>query len=520
MSRSTRTSSFDDSQADSEPWQFIVLRSQNFGLLRPEKSWRPIVTLEVDGHRTHEIVLGTDGQNPNQRDPMLLREAHLRTELKVGVWHKSQSKSKSKKKRHLVASMSMPLGEVVKRQGNDRQLEIHLSGITAARRKSIAQKQQKCASLIVRLRAPSSASTSISEEGNGSCEEESVGSEAEKSSPESSASEECQSSLPWAEEPPNQLRRRRVKGYCINSDDETSGQSDVDDSTDLCTWESKADEEFEDSIYQENDTMFPQDTIYIQRRPNFISVILPSLLPLSTLNVSDTVSISSTVSIATSVFDTLTYHRELREAQLDSDFDAILGRLVHEWYFIGASLLSVAAVDATVFGFSTDSIFGVDGLAKRTLTISSIAAALGLGIDAWFILLYSGADYHKFQRLALDVYSTFFFFSLTARLPLLCLFVAVASLMVFLMTVAYAAWPLAVLVMCSVAGTLVSLQFLVYGCHKLVLGIAWMVRAWWSVLVWMARRVRGQRREGDGATVAAPPVRGVRGSMTETRETS
>jgi hypothetical protein len=41
-------------------------------MLRPEKSWRPIVTLEVDGQRKHEIVLGVDGQNPNQREISLL----------------------------------------------------------------------------------------------------------------------------------------------------------------------------------------------------------------------------------------------------------------------------------------------------------------------------------------------------------------------------------------------------------------------------------------------------------------
>jgi hypothetical protein len=50
----------------------LVLRSQNFGMLRPEKSWRPIITLEVDGQHKHEVMLGTDGQNPNQRDIMLL----------------------------------------------------------------------------------------------------------------------------------------------------------------------------------------------------------------------------------------------------------------------------------------------------------------------------------------------------------------------------------------------------------------------------------------------------------------
>jgi hypothetical protein len=37
-------------------------------LMRPEKSWRPIVTVEVDNHHAYEIVLGADGQNPNLKD--------------------------------------------------------------------------------------------------------------------------------------------------------------------------------------------------------------------------------------------------------------------------------------------------------------------------------------------------------------------------------------------------------------------------------------------------------------------
>ena len=49
-----------------------VLRSQNMGILRPERSWRPIITLEVDGQHKHEVMLGVDGQNPNQRDTTLL----------------------------------------------------------------------------------------------------------------------------------------------------------------------------------------------------------------------------------------------------------------------------------------------------------------------------------------------------------------------------------------------------------------------------------------------------------------
>jgi hypothetical protein len=49
-------------------------------------------------------------------------------------------------------------------------------------------------------------------------------------------------------------------------------------------------------------------------------------------------SVSSSISLASSTFDTLTFHRELREAQLDSDFDRIIVKLAHEWYYVGASV--------------------------------------------------------------------------------------------------------------------------------------------------------------------------------------
>ena len=40
--------------------------------MRPEKSWRPIVTVEVDKHDLHETVLGVDGQNPNLKETFRL----------------------------------------------------------------------------------------------------------------------------------------------------------------------------------------------------------------------------------------------------------------------------------------------------------------------------------------------------------------------------------------------------------------------------------------------------------------
>ncbi|KAH8985088.1 hypothetical protein EDB92DRAFT_1388039 [Lactarius akahatsu] len=131
--------------------------SLNMGMLRPEKSWRPIITLEVDGQHKHEVMLGVDGQNPNQRDIMLLHHAHHQTQIKLDVWHKSQSKAKSRKRRRLVASASLALGDAIKKQGVEPYVELRLSSIPAARRKSTAQKSQLCASLLVRLRPPQSA---------------------------------------------------------------------------------------------------------------------------------------------------------------------------------------------------------------------------------------------------------------------------------------------------------------------------------------------------------------------------
>lgn len=49
-----------------------VVLLEGLKLLRPEKAWRPIITVEVDRHHTHETVLGVDGQNVNQKESFKL----------------------------------------------------------------------------------------------------------------------------------------------------------------------------------------------------------------------------------------------------------------------------------------------------------------------------------------------------------------------------------------------------------------------------------------------------------------
>lgn len=102
--------------------------------MRPEKAWRPIVTVEIDKHNRHETVLGVDGQNPNLKQLFRmcvglrsLNDAHIidlapthsydvqtTSMLEMKIWHRSQSKKKSKK-RVLVASATHSLGDLLKK---------------------------------------------------------------------------------------------------------------------------------------------------------------------------------------------------------------------------------------------------------------------------------------------------------------------------------------------------------------------------------------------------------------------
>jgi hypothetical protein len=190
--------------------------------------------------------------------------------------------------------------------------------------------------------------------------------------------------------------------------------------------------------------------------------------------------------------------------------------------------LLLYSVDTSVFGFSSGDLFLVDNFAKRALIISSVAAAIGLFVDVWFIFAYSGADARKFQvrflpvyqrrdiltthppqSLALDLYNSYFFFALSSRLPLVALFVSVLALVAFLGAIAWAAWPAAVLVMCVLSGLLVSLQFIVYGCHRIALGLAWIVRGVWLGVLYVSRRTRevfGRGADAQGEVQAGAPM--------------
>ncbi|KAF9476164.1 hypothetical protein BDN70DRAFT_995871 [Pholiota conissans] len=158
---------------DGQEWHLTILLLQGLRLMRPEKAWRPIVTVEVDAHGEgagsragdlYETMLGVDGQCVNQREGMRIStDASPTSKLDIKIWHRSQSKKK--KRRVLVASASACLGELQKRQegASEGKLDIRLQCRTSeAKSPSSAARgrPQNGAVLRLKLRPPPSSSSS------------------------------------------------------------------------------------------------------------------------------------------------------------------------------------------------------------------------------------------------------------------------------------------------------------------------------------------------------------------------
>ncbi|TFK35298.1 hypothetical protein BDQ12DRAFT_688289 [Crucibulum laeve] len=508
--------------SENEAWQCTVVRAQGLRLMRPEKSWRPIVTLQVDQHHCHETVLGTDGQNPNLKESFILHDATPKTKLELKVWHCAQSKKKGKK-RKLVGSASHSLAELIKKQegslgvaGNESRsasssskVEVRLQCQTASKQ-SISSKgrSQNKAILLLKLHAPRSVI-------EGGMEGEEAEEEAGYASEQISSS--SQPSLPPSPvsvcPPPSTLRRRKVnkpRPYIIHSDDACSSESeyeyyeeDEEPSTsgekDSCPAYHSEPEIQESQSHEEEGGLWIVNP-FRSAVSESLSWIAASILPEHTItfgtpapqytpephwiaqqnsyrdsnekinvpSYTEKLPVPPRMSRLERILASFTMYSELKEASVDSQYEAVFMRLQMEWTYVGGLLVALAAVDTAVFAISNDSMFGVNAAARDAIAASSIASGLGIACDAWFLLRYNWADLRTFIHRALDVYNSYFFFSLSARVPALCMFISALSLMGFLGLVAYDAFPQGVIVVCFLVGVVMSLQFLVYGVHRCV----------------------------------------------------
>ncbi|KAJ8701733.1 hypothetical protein PTI98_000490 [Pleurotus ostreatus] len=405
-----------------------VIKVQGLSFMRSEKSWRPIVSVEIDQHHRHEVVLGCDGQNPNLKSQFLVHGAHPGSTVEVKVWHRSQSKKK--KKRNLVATCSHPLRELVKKQ-----------------------ESEPPSTLTPPLTPPLS--------------------------PASDSWNNWPTDTPCTDSP--------HRPFIIDTDDEYPLEPESNEKEPLlqeCDYttdtEDRDDPSFHDPLAIKSE---PVGTLRISVSDS-LSWIAASMLPQYTEKPERTTDISPDLSRAELLLSAFTMYSELKDACLDSQFEKIFTRLQTEWTYIGGLLVALAAVDTAVFAISDDSIFVVDPYARNAIAASSIASGLGISCDAWFLLRYNWADLHTFINRAKDVFDSYFFFAISARVPCFCMLVSAVSLLGFLGRVAYNVWPEGVIVACFFVGMLMTLQFLAKGAvlcvhaasgvrRRVVSGVSW-----------------------------------------------
>ncbi|KAG1725260.1 uncharacterized protein EDB91DRAFT_1168896 [Suillus paluster] len=463
-----------DLEVESCPWVITVIRAQGYRPLRPENSWRPIVSVVVDEHQHYEVNLGCDGQNPNLKECFIMRGTDDRSPVDIKLYHQASSKKKHKK-RCLVAMTSLSLQALSKLKGTEKSFKIPLSSVSRPSIRGSARGRTVSVHLVAKLEVPK-AQARLHELHDSSTSEDYYDNimSSGRSSPTSESESDRTSNFPCSSRaitPPvspesSGIRIRR--GYISDTDDDRP----LDEHVKLIN------DSYESSTFMDN-----VDLSAVVLTSDDVPIAL-SLLPRYT----ERISVDNSLSFIDALVDSFSSYRELREACSDSEYERVLEKLTSEWYFVGASLVALSGLDAAVFGFSSSSLFSINSFAQSSIALGSVASGIGLAIDGWFLLIYSGANAKKFQKLARDIYGKYLFFCISSRLPAVCMFISACALMAFLLAVAWSAWPTAVLTMCFISGILISLQFIIYGLHCVVVCMADIIRRVCRGLMWCARK--------------------------------
>jgi len=266
-----------------------------------------------------------------------------------------------------------------------------------------------------------------------------------------------------------QRRTRRIKGYCIDTDESVLSMTDEE----LPVYEEEDDSTSCDDRPSEGTWVEEEEEDITVIRMGPVSWIAAQILPRYHDQEGE---VDAQFNIFEDAINRVAPYAELRNAACDADFQKVLDQVRGEWRWGMNILMALCGLNATVFGFAPDVIFAVDSAAKRAVAISGINAAIGLVLNFWYQFLYNGATPAKFQVQARDTFGTYFFFCLCCRLPTFFMLVSSIALLAFMFFVSFQVWPQAVLVVSFIAGILVTLQYLLFGAHRIVLGIRWVFK--------------------------------------------
>ncbi|KAF8651164.1 hypothetical protein AX16_004842 [Volvariella volvacea WC 439] len=483
---------------DHEPWHITVVRANGLRLMRPEKSWRPIITLDIDKLPSHETILGTDGQNPNLKEVIQLHRVRSESQVDIKVWHRPQSKKKTKK-RILVAYASHSLKELLKRyESGQKIIEVRLQCQNVNSRSVAARgRPQSGAVLLLKVRPPQiTLPPQLPEEEHADSEHES----------DSLSSDEEPGTLtpsPPTPRPGSPKPHVRIRGYLVDSEEESEGELFTEDEKQSLIRHRHPQRHIDDiddddnrlelDIYN-NDKGYHQSIAIISIPQRIFSSILPQY--------TEQLVLPPELMGWRRILASFTLYGELQGACTRTQFEACHKRLQSEWQYSGAILLALTGVDVAILAISTDAIFPVSENAKRAASASVMASVLGLFYTVFFFLRYNWIDVDTFSQRAKDVYGSYASFALSARIPGICMLISVLSLLTFVFFVAYDAWAQGVLALCFFVGVITTLQFLIYSTHWLAGKVAAGSRASTRSVMNAVTRLRtastGSGRTGEG----------------------
>ncbi|TRM67098.1 hypothetical protein BD626DRAFT_484742 [Schizophyllum amplum] len=471
---------------DEDIWGFTVVRAEGLKTLRPEKKWKPIITLDVDqlsgGHR--ETVLGCDGQNPNLKELLHISGATMKSKVEIQVWHRSESKKKSKK-RSLVGTARHSIEDLFTQQERDKRVEVRLQCQALRKKTPSKTKPSSGPYLLLRLHPPSSASlspvdTALSGDETLMSDGLLSGYPSDAASPLASpvASEPEGKGFDFEASPgPSTLRRRRkTRGYCVDSDDAASSGTSDDELESFAAEPTIASDEttLVNDNYEneddEDDAVVHIPSGFLYSAVEWMAASAVAILPQYTEKIDVP---AEEPSIFEHALAACTVYRDLRIPHL-CDFDSVHQRLRHEWFMMITILAAIAGVDAAIFAIGPDTIFAVTAtnFSRTTIAFSFISSGCGMASSALLLARFNWCTPAIFAERAKDFGSdSYVCFSLSAHVPLLCMMVSSLCVMVYMASVAFSEWPMGSAVFCFLVGMIMTLQFFAFGARKLAAGV-------------------------------------------------
>ncbi|KAH8828091.1 hypothetical protein DL96DRAFT_1555608 [Flagelloscypha sp. PMI_526] len=464
-----------------DPWSLNVTRLCGQSYMRPEKAWRPVLTIDA-GHVHHEVVLGVKGENPNMKQTISLHDPTVKTPILFQVWKKAETKKKTKK-RTLVASAEESLLELLKKQTHDKTFpqepaEVRLSCQSQTRKRRSSQsskgKPQNGCYICVTVKPPLSFKLWPLDLIDISADDELYHSEATPTS-HAPTTPGMSDGFPVPTEEELEGLRKRHNPFSIDSDDEQT-HSIFD----------------EPSIYREDKpppNYFDDANCAIDELDHGVLRISWASVAASILPTTMTEKIPTSNSYELEhwwerTLAKFTLYRNFKFAQTQEEFQQLQDSMKNEWSFAGGALAALCGMSTAVFTLTPDSLFPVNPFARATIGMSGLLSAVGIFMVFWYWLRFNWADVETFNYRAMDLYGTFFFFCLTSKVPLLSAILAALCLLTFIANVAYNVWPLGSLIVCFFFGVVLSLQFLIYGIHWTYVKIAFGIYS-------IYRRVKG-----------------------------